>query len=47
VTEAAVLDDEPLMGVIPMEAVDLVIESVQERLVVNPAHPAYPVASAK
>jgi hypothetical protein len=47
VTEAAVLDDEPLMGIIPTEAVDLAIESDQERLVVNLAHPTYPVASAK
>jgi clan AA aspartic protease len=47
VTEAVVLGDEPLMGVIPMEAMDLVIEPAQERLVVNPAHPNYPVASAK
>jgi len=47
VTEAVVLGDEPLMGVLPMEAMDLVVEPTLERLVVNPAHPNYPVASAK
>jgi len=47
VTEAVVLGDEPLMGVLPMEAMDLVVEPAQERLMVNPAHPNYPVASAK
>ena len=47
VTEAVVLGDEPLMGVLPMEAMDLVVEPSHERLVVNPAHPNYPVASAK
>jgi hypothetical protein len=47
VTEAVVLGDEPLMGVLPMEAMDLVVEPSHERLVVNPAHPNYSVASAK
>jgi clan AA aspartic protease len=47
VTEAVVLGDEPLMGALPMEAMDLVVEPVTERLSVNPAHPNYPVASAK
>jgi clan AA aspartic protease len=47
VTEAVVLGDECLMGVLPMEAMDLVVESITERLKVNPAHPNYPVASAK
>ena len=47
VTGAVVLGDEPLMGVIPTEAMDLVIESAQGRFAVNPAHPNYPVASAK
>ena len=47
VTEAVVLGDEPLMGVLPMEGMDLVVEPMGEQLVVNPAHPNYPVASAK
>jgi clan AA aspartic protease len=47
VTEALVLGNEPLMGVIPLEAMDLVIDPRQQRLTVNPQHPNYPVALAK
>ncbi len=47
VTEAVVLGNEALMGVIPMEAMDLVVDPSSEELIVNPAHPNYPVASAK
>lgn len=47
VTEALVLGDEPLMGVIPMEAMDLVIDPQRRILAVNPLHPNYPVAQAK
>ena len=47
VTEAVVLGDEPLMGVLPMEAMDLLVDPCTQRLIVNPAHPNYPVASAK
>lgn len=47
VTEAVVLGDEPLMGVLPMEAMDLLVDPCTQRLVVNPEHPNYPVASAK
>ncbi len=47
VTEAVVLGNEPLLGVIPLEAVDLIIDPRQQSLIVNPQHPNYPVALAK
>lgn len=47
VTEALVLGDEPLMGVLPLEAMDLMVDPMRQQLVVNPAHPNFPVASAK
>jgi clan AA aspartic protease len=47
VTEAVVLGNEPLMGVIPLEAMDLIVDSRKRELVVNPQHPNYPVALAK
>jgi clan AA aspartic protease len=47
VTEAIVIGDEPLLGVIPMEAMDLVVDPRNQRLEVNPRHPNYPVAMAK
>ena len=47
VTEALVLDDEALMGVLPLEAMDLQIDPKNQRLIVNPEHPNYPVALAK
>jgi hypothetical protein len=47
VTEAVVLGNEPLLGVIPMEAMDLVVDSRQQVLIANPQHPNYPVALAK
>lgn len=47
VTEAVVLGDEPLLGVIPLEAMDLVVDPRRQELVVNPQHPNYPVALAK
>jgi len=47
VTEALVLGDECLMGVLPLEAMDLQIDPVGKRLLVNPTHPNYPVALAK
>ncbi len=47
VTEALVLGDEPLMGALPLEAMDLIVDPTQQRVIVNPAHPNYPVASAK
>ncbi len=47
VTEAVVLGNEPLLGVIHLEAMDLVIDPRQQALIVNPQHPNYPVALAK
>lgn len=46
VTEAAVLGDECLMGVIPLEALDLVVDPRQQRVTPNPAHPEGPVYRA-
>ena len=47
VTEAVVLGNEALLGVIPMEAMDLIVDPRQQALIANPQHPNYPVASAK
>ncbi len=47
VTEAVVLGNEPLLGVIPLEAMDLILDPRQQMLIVNPQHPNYPVALAK
>lgn len=47
VTEAVVLGNEALLGVIPLEAMDLVVDPRQQALIVNPQHPNYPVALAK
>lgn len=47
VTEAVVLGNEPLLGVIPLEAMDLIIDPRQQALIVNPQHPNYPVVLAK
>ena len=46
VTEAAVLGDECLMGVLPLEAMDLVVNPKLERVTPNPAHPDGPVFRA-
>jgi hypothetical protein len=45
-TEAAVLGDECLMGVIPLEAMDLVVNPKLECVTPNPAHPDGPVFRA-
>ncbi|MFM2397233.1 MAG: hypothetical protein RLZZ144_483, partial [Pseudomonadota bacterium] len=47
VTEALVLGDEPLMGVLPLEAMDSLVDPLRQQLVVNPSHPNFPVALAK
>ena len=47
VTEALVLGNECLMGVLPLEAMDLLVDPRTQQIVVNPAHPNYPVAYAK
>jgi clan AA aspartic protease len=36
---AYVLGDEPLLGVIPIEAMDCIIDPSSQRLVVTPTHP--------
>ena len=41
------LGNEPLMGVLPLEAMDLLVDPIRQRVTVNPAHPNYPVALAK
>jgi clan AA aspartic protease len=47
VTEAVVIGNEPLLGVLPLEAMDLVLDPKNQTVVVNPKHPNYPVALAK
>ncbi|MGI9298664.1 MAG: aspartyl protease family protein [Gammaproteobacteria bacterium] len=44
---ALVMGDEPLLGVIPMEDMDLVVLPKEERLDVNPEHPDIAGALAK
>lgn len=44
---ALVLGDEPLMGAVPMEMMDLVLNPASQTLSVNPASPFVPVALAK
>jgi len=36
--EARVIGDEPLLGVIPIEAMDCVVDPTTQELRVNPAH---------
>jgi len=45
-TDAYVLGDEPLIGVIPIEAMDCIIDSKNQRLMVNPKNPDYAVLRA-
>ena len=47
VTEALVLGDEPLLGVLPLEAMDLIVDPRAQKLLPNPANPNVPVALAK
>jgi clan AA aspartic protease len=44
---ALVLGDEPLIGAVPMEMMDLVLHPSSQTLSVNPASPFVPVALAK
>jgi clan AA aspartic protease len=46
-TEAMVLGDEALMGVLILEAMDIMVDPLRQKLVVNPEHPNYPVFKAK
>jgi clan AA aspartic protease len=36
-------DVEPLLGMLPLEHMDVLIDPVRQRLIVNPAHPDYAV----
>jgi clan AA aspartic protease len=44
--DAYVLGDEPLIGVIPIEALDCIIDPSNQRLVVNPKNPDFAVFRA-
>ncbi len=44
---ALVMDDEPLLGAVQMEMMDLVLHPASKTLTVNPANPFVPVALAK
>lgn len=46
-SEALVLGDEPLIGCIPMEAMDVIVEPKTQRMVVNPKHPNFAVSVVK
>ena len=46
-TEALVLGDEALRGVLPLDAMDLIVDPRAQRVVVNPEHPNFPVTYAK
>ena len=46
-TEALVLGDEPSMGCIPMEAMDIMVDPRTQRLIVNPEHPNFAVSVVK
>jgi clan AA aspartic protease len=43
VTKAFVLGDEALIGVVPIESMDCIIDPVNQRLVVNPKNPDFAV----
>lgn len=44
---ALVFGDEPLMGAVPMEMMDLVLYPATQRLTINPENPYVPAALAK
>lgn len=41
-TGAMVLGDEPLLGAVPMEELDVILHPLSRKLVVNPEHPNVP-----
>jgi len=41
-TGAFVLGNEPLLGAVPMEEMDLVVQPSQQKVTANPAHPNIP-----
>ncbi|MDK9722575.1 MAG: clan AA aspartic protease [Rhodospirillales bacterium] len=46
VTGALVLGDKPLLGAIPMEDMDLLVDPARQKLTVNPANPNLPLSLA-
>jgi clan AA aspartic protease len=44
---ALVMGDEPLLGAVPMEMMDLLLHPTSRTLIVNPASPYVPLALAK
>lgn len=46
VTGALVLGDKPLLGAIPMEDMDLLVDLARQKLSVNPANPNLPLSLA-
>ena len=46
-TGAMVMGDEPLLGAIPMEDMDLIIHPLKQELMVNPEHPYFAQMSLK
>jgi hypothetical protein len=44
---ALVLGDESLLGVVPMEMMDLILHPATQSITLNPASPYVPVALAK
>nr|VFJ47599.1 MAG: hypothetical protein BECKDK2373B_GA0170837_101744 [Candidatus Kentron sp. DK] len=44
---ALVLGDEPLMGAVPMEMMDLLVHPASQSVTVNPESPYFPSAHAK
>jgi clan AA aspartic protease len=40
-------DSEPLLGAIPMEEMDVLIDPKRQELIINPAHPHYAITSLK
>lgn len=47
VTTAFIIGDEVLLGAIPMEDMDVVIDPRRQRLIPNPDHPNLPVSIVK
>jgi clan AA aspartic protease len=46
-TDAFVLGNQALLGVVPLELMDILVDPKLNRLIVNPAHPNVPVLLAK
>ena len=46
-SEALAQGDEPLIGCIPMEAMDVIVEPQSQQMMVNPKHPNFAVAVVK